>query len=62
MSNEIRSSIKCPKCGGQGSVQLKMVRNNYGKEYRYRYVAHYRFDTSKTKSTNIRWCYLGHQK
>lgn len=62
MDMEAEASIRCPRCGEQGSIQTKTVRNNYGKEYQYRYVAHYSYDPSKAKSTRIRWHYVGKTK
>jgi hypothetical protein len=55
----VHSSITCPRCGEQGSVQAKPIKNRYGNIYRYLYVAHYKFDQSKPKSTKVTWCYLG---
>ncbi len=56
---DIHSSITCPRCGEQGSVQAKPVKNKYGSIYHYLYVAHYKFDPSKPKATKVTWCYLG---
>jgi hypothetical protein len=50
----------CPKCGKPGSLQTKMVRNNYGTSYQYDYFAHY--GGREGSLTRINWHYVGKRR
>jgi hypothetical protein len=49
--------VICPVCGKKGSLHLKTVKNNYGVEYTYYYVAHY--DGLEGKTRKVVWHYVG---